>query len=164
MDRRRERERARVSSLLCDRGWTEHLHHLIYDPLRCTDNKREKAPRCLACRRSRRARAHSQNKFAYGCNGCSWGKRETKGEEADRWNTDAPSSSSSSPPLEIELVVAFSSSGWGRGGEGKEGGGENDLDVPRIGHWRRDNAVFVSTGCDCSRRDTERTVECGMIR
>lgn len=68
------------------------------------------------------------------------------------------------PPLEIELVVAFSSSGWGRGGEGKEGGGENDLDVPRIGHWRRDNAVFVSTGCDCSRRDTERTVECGMIR
>lgn len=67
-------------------------------------------------------------------------------------------------PLEIELVVAFSSSGWGRGGEGKEGGGENDLDVPRIGHWRRDNAVFVSTGCDCSRRDTERTVECGMIR
>lgn len=95
MDRRRERERARVSSLLCDRGWTEHLHHLIYDPLRCTDNKREKAPRCLACRRSRRARAHSQNKFAYGCNGCSWGKRETKGEEADRWNTDAPSSSPS---------------------------------------------------------------------
>lgn len=121
-----------------------------------TSARRPRTALCVGVGGRAYTRAHSrtgQNKFAYGCNGCSWGKRETKGEEAD-WNTDAPS-------LEIELVVAFSGSGWA---EGEGGGGENDLDVPRIGHWRRDNAVFVSTGCDCSRRDTERTVECGMIR
>lgn len=71
-----------------------------------TSARRPRAASCVGGRAHTRA---GQNKFAYGCNGCSWGKRETKGEEAD-WNTDAPSP-------EIELVVAFSRSGWERGRE-----------------------------------------------
>lgn len=139
-----------MSSLLCDRGWTEHLHHLIYDPLRCTDNKREKAPRCFVCRR---ARAHSRRiNLHMDVTGAAGERERQRGKK----QTGTPM-----------LPPPKSNSSWrspGLAGRGGGKGGENDLDVPRIGHWRRDNAVFVSTGCDCSRRDTERTVECGMIR
>lgn len=62
----REGGKLRVVSRRRDRGWTEHLHHLIYDPLCCTDNAHQgRASMCEG------TRTHGQNKFAYACNGAA---------------------------------------------------------------------------------------------
>lgn len=80
-------QRKRETALLCDRGWTEHLHHLIYDPLRCTDNKREKA-HAASCARRGRARVHRRGRINLHMDVTGAENGERGGREEADWNTD----------------------------------------------------------------------------
>lgn len=91
-----------VVTARCDRGWTEHLHHLIYDPLRhdqpgttgpCTHTRA--APMCrhwthltdisayMDVRGNSYTLMQRQNKFAYACDRVRTELRE--GKRVDGW-------------------------------------------------------------------------------